>query len=183
MAMIPTKVFLTRGVGVHRHQLSAFEAALRAARIERQNLVAVSSILPPGCRIIPADEGIPTLAAGEITHCVFARAETNEFGRRITASIGLAQPAEQGRYGYISEHHGFGMTEQESGDYAEDMAATMLASTMGFDLDPEAAWNERKQLYEHSKVLIESLSLTAAAEGAAGGRWTCAVAAAVFRFD
>jgi len=180
---MPTKMFLTSGVGMHRHQLSAFEYALREADIEQQNLVSVSSILPPRCELIPRDVGVATLKPGEITFCVMARAETNEPGRRIHASIGLARPADPAMYGYIAEHHGFGMTGPQSGEYAEDLAATMLASTLGLDFDPNAAWNERKQLYEHSHVIIDSMGITAATEGADDGRWTCAVAVAVFRFD
>jgi arginine decarboxylase len=183
MFPIPQCVFLTRGVGVHRHQLTAFEYALRGADIEQQNLVAVSSILPAGCELIAPELGIATLRPGEITFCVMARAETSEPGRRISASIGLARPKDPTIYGYISEHHGFGMTESESGEYAEDLAASMLASTLGIDFDPDAAWNERKKVYETSGLIIDSLSLTAAAEGAADGSWTCAVAAAVFRFE
>lgn len=187
MFPIPQCVFLTRGVGVHRHRLTAFEYALREADIEQQNLVTVSSILPAGCEIIGLEKGVATLQAGEITFCVMARAETDEPGRRITASIGLARPTDATHYGYISEHHGFGMTELESGDYAEDLAATMLASTLGVEFDPDAAWNERKQIYLMSDMIVESLSLTAAAQGANQGanrgEWTCAVAAAVFRFE
>jgi arginine decarboxylase len=182
MFPIPQCVFLTRGVGVHRHQLTAFEYALREADIEQQNLVTVSSILPAGCGLITPEIGVPTLQAGEITFCVMARAETSEPGRRITASIGLARPKDPAIYGYISEHHGFGMTEAESGEYAEDLAATMLASTLGIDFDPDAAWNERKRVYETSELIVDSLSITAATQGDAEGRWTCAVAAAVFRF-
>jgi arginine decarboxylase len=182
MFPIPKSVFLTRGVGRHRHQLTAFEYALRDADIEQQNLVSVSSILPPGCKLIPPEVGIATLSPGEITFCVMARAETNESGRRIVAGIGLARPKEDSRYGYISEHHGFGMTEAETADYVEDLAATMLASTLGIEFDPSAAWNERKKQYEHSQLIIESLSVTAAAQGDDAGLWTCAVAAAVFRF-
>jgi arginine decarboxylase len=183
MFPIPQCAFLTRGVGVHRHQLTAFEYALREADIEQQNLVTVSSILPAGCELIPVEIGVATLHPGEITFCVMARAETSEPGRRISASIGLARPKDPTIYGYISEHHGFGMTEVESGDYAEDLAATMLASTLGIEFDPNAAWDERKRVYEMSDLIVESLSLTAAAEGAPNGDWTCAVAAAVFRFS
>jgi arginine decarboxylase len=182
MFPIPQCVFLTRGVGVHRHQLTAFEYALRDADIEQQNLVSVSSILPPGCELIPADAGIPNLQPGEITFCVMARAETSEPGRRISASIGLARPKNPAVYGYISEHHGFGMTEQQSGEYAEDLAATMLASTLGIEFDPDAAWNERKRVYEMSDLMVDSMSITAASQGAEDGNWTCVVAAAVFRF-
>ena len=182
MFPVPTSVFLTRGVGVHRDQLTAFEFALRDADIEQQNLVSVSSIVPPGCRLIPAAEGIETLRPGEITFCVLARAETNEPGRRVHASVGIARPTDPSVYGYISEYHGFGKTEQESSDYAEDLAATMLATTLGIDFDPDAAWNERRRVYETSGHVFDSTSITAAAEGNSNGLWTCAVAVAVFRF-
>jgi arginine decarboxylase len=111
---------------------------------------------------------------------VLARSETNEFGRHVYASLGLATPADPDVYGYISELHGYGMTAQESGEQAEDLAATMLASTLGLDFDPEAAWNERKQIYEHSGLIIDSRSITAAAECGPNNQWTCAIAAAVF---
>ncbi len=182
MFPIPQCVFLTRGVGQHRHRLTAFEYALRDADIEQQNLVAVSSILPAGCDLVPVERGVATLQPGEITFTVLARAETDEPGRRIAASIGLARPREPTLYGYISEHHGYGVTERDSGDYAEDLAATMLASSLGIEFDPDATWNERKKVYETSELIVESLSLTAAAQGAPGGGWTCAIAAAVFRF-
>ena len=182
MFPVPTCFFLTSGVGIHREQLTAFELALRDADIEQQNLVSVSSILPPGCQELKRENGVSTLRPGEITFCVMARTETNEPGRRIHSSIGLARPTDPAMYGYISEHHGFGMTSEESGDYAEDLAATMLASTLGIEFDPNAAWDERKRTYQTSNLIISSSSMTAAAQGAARGGWTCAVAAAVFRF-
>ena len=182
MFPLPTSMFLTKGIGVHRHQLTSFELALRDADIEQQNLVSISSILPPHCKLIPREEGITTLRPGEITFSVLARTETNEPGRHIHASIGLARPADPEMYGYIAEHHGYGMRADQSGEYTEDLAATMLASTLGIEFDPGAAWNERKKLYENSQLIIESLSITAAAQGDESGLWTCAVAAAVFRF-
>lgn len=182
MFPLPTQVFLTKGIGVHRHRLTSFELALRDADIEQQNLVSISSILPAGCKLIAREEGVAMLRPGEITFSVLARAETDEPGRRVHASIGLARPADPSMYGYIAEHHGWGATADESGEYAEDLAATMLASTLGVEFDPGAAWNERKKLYEHSQLIIESMSITAAALGDNSGLWTCAVAAAVFRF-
>lgn len=179
----PTRMFLTKGVGIHRHALAAFEFALRDADIEQQNLVYVSSILPPHCQVVAREDGVALLKPGEITFCVLARAETDECGRHVHASIGLARPADPNMYGYISEEHGFGMTAEASGAQAEDLAATMLASTLGLDFDPEAAWNERKQIYEHSSLIIDSTSITAEAEGGADDRWTCVIAAAVFLFS
>jgi arginine decarboxylase len=183
VSQIPQCVFLTRGKGVHRHQLTAFEYALRDADIEQQNLVTVSSILPPGCELITREAGVATLQPGELTFCVLARAETNEAGRHIAASIGLARPSDPKLYGYISEYHGFGKTEIESGDYAEDLAATMLASTLGIEFDPDAAWNERRKVYETSQLIVDTMSITSAAEGAPREQWTCVVACAVFRMS
>ena len=179
----PTRMFLTKGVGVHRYALTAFELALLYEDFEQQNLVYVLSILPPRCQVITREVGVELLSPGDITFCVLARSETNEFGRHVYASLGLATPADPDMYGYISELHGYGMTAEASGEQAEDLAATMLASTLGLDFDPEAAWNERKQIYEHSSLIIDSTSITAAAECGANNHWTCAIAAAVFLFS
>ena len=112
-----------------------------------------------------------------------ARAETNEAGRRIAAGIGLARPKDPAHYGYISEHHAFGMTDAEMRDYVEDLAATMLASTLGVEFNPDAAWDERKRAYEMSNLIVDSQSIAAAAVGAPRSEWTCVVAAAVFLFN
>ncbi len=182
MFPIPKRVFLTRGVGAHRQQLSAFEYALRDADIEQQNLVSVSSILPPQCELIERTVGIAALSPGEITFCVMARAETNEPGRWITAGIGLARPKDSAQYGYISEHHGFGMSEAQTIDFVEDLAATMLASTLGIEFNPDAAWDERKRVYDMSNLIVDPHSIVAVAQGSQRGDWTCVVAAAVFLF-
>jgi arginine decarboxylase len=182
MFPVAKRVFLTRGVGVHRQRLTAFEYALRDADIEQQNLVSVSSILPPHCALIPRNVGVAALSPGEITFCVMARAETDELGRFIAAGIGLARPTDASHYGYISEHHAFGMSEADTGEYVEDLAATMLASTLGIEFDPDAAWDERKRVYAMSNLIVDTHSIVAAAQGAPRGDWTCVVAAAVFLF-
>ena len=83
------------------------------------------------------------LTPGEITFVVLARNETQEAHRLIVSSVGLAIPSKKAQYGYISEHHTFGQTEEAAGDYVEDLAATMLATTMGIEFNPETAWRER----------------------------------------
>lgn len=178
--MIPTKVFFTRGVGRHKEKLQSFELALRSAGIAHCNIVSVSSILPPNCRIISRQKGLQQLSAGQITFSVLARAETNEPGRQLAASIGLAQPAQGHQYGYLSEHHSFGQTDKVAGDYAEDLAASMLATTLGIAFDPDQAWDERKQLYRMSGRFIRTSSITQSARGDKKGLWTTVLAAAVF---
>ena len=142
---IPKSMFFTRGVGRHKDYLQSFELALRDAGIEKYNIVAVSSIYPPGCKKISKDDGLRYLEdkAGAILFTVMARNATNEPNRLVAASIGVAQPADKTQYGYLSEHHPFGETDKTAGEYAEDLAATMLATTLGLGFDPNAAWDER----------------------------------------
>jgi len=173
-------MFFTKGVGVHKDKLAAFELALRHAGIERQNLVYVSSILPPQCKIIPKNRGIKHLKPGQITYCVMARNETNEPNRLLASSIGVAIPTEKSSYGYLSEHHSFGETNKKAGDYAEDLAATMLATTLGITFDPETAWDERKQLYKSSGNIFKTRNICQSAEGDRNGLWTVVIAAGVF---
>lgn len=179
--MVPKKVFLTKGVGIHKDKLASFELALRNAGIEKCNLVYVSSIFPPGCKMISKEEGVPQLKAGQITYCVMARNETNEPNRLISSSIGLAVPTEkEEQYGYLSEHHGFGETAKKTGDYAEDLAATMLATTLGIEFNSELAWQEREQVYKASGKIFKTNAVCQSAEGNKDGLWTTVLAAAVF---
>jgi arginine decarboxylase len=178
--MIPKRMFVTKGVGVHKDKLSSFEVALRNAGIEKCNRVYVSSIMPPNCKIISKMDGLNALHPGQITFCVMARNETNEPNRLISAAIGIAVPKDQKNYGYISEHHRFGETAKVSGDYAEDLAATMLATTLGIPFDPNLAWDERKQVYHASGHIFKTRHICQSTEGNKEGLWTTAIAAAVF---
>ncbi|UCB61267.1 MAG: arginine decarboxylase, pyruvoyl-dependent [Candidatus Bathyarchaeota archaeon] len=178
--MIPSSFFLTRGVGKHRECLQSFELALRNAGIHYCNIVNVSSIVPPGCRLLPRSRGLKRIKPGEITFVVLSRNSTNEPHRLVAASIGVAMPSEKDSYGYLSEHHSFGQTREAAGDYAEDLAATMLATTMGIPFDPEIAWDEKKQLFKTSGLIIRTTNITQSATGDKKGLWTTVIAAAVF---
>ncbi|MBI4679656.1 MAG: arginine decarboxylase, pyruvoyl-dependent [Nitrospirae bacterium] len=181
--MIPKKVFFTKGVGIHKDKLASFELALRSAGIEKCNLVYVSSIFPASCRVISKDAGLKLIQPGEITFCVMARNETNEPNRLISSAIGLAIPKNNSTYGYLSEHHSYGETAKKSGEYAEDLAASMLATTLGISFDPNLAWDERKQVYKTSKYTFRSTHICQSAEGHKHGLWTTVAASAVFIID
>ncbi|MBI5471657.1 MAG: arginine decarboxylase, pyruvoyl-dependent [Ignavibacteriae bacterium] len=176
---VPGKIFFTKGVGRHKDYLQSFELALRDAKIEKCNLVTVSSIFPPNCKRIPTDDGLKLLQPGQITFAVMARNATNEPNRLIAASIGVAQPADPNQYGYLSEHHPFGETDEKAGDYSEDLAATMLASTLGVEFDPNTAWDEREKLYKMSGKIVRTYNVTQSAEGHKDGIWTTVVATAI----
>ena len=129
MGPFPKGVFLTKGVGKHREKLNSFELSLRAAGIAEFNLVRVKSIFPPNCKLITPQEGLRYLSPGQIVYAVMSDNATDEPHRLIAASVGVAIPANPSYYGYLSEHHSFGETEQKAGDYAEDLAAMMLATS------------------------------------------------------
>jgi arginine decarboxylase len=178
--MIPKYFFLTKGVGKHKEQLQSFELALRDAKIQHLNLVNVSSIIPPGCQNITLEHGVEMLRPGEITFLVLARNATNEPHRLIASSIGVAIPSGNNNYGYLSEHHSYGQPDDKAGDYAEDLAASMLATTMGLQFDPEIAWHEKEQLFKASGMIIQTRNVTQSATGDKDGQWTTVIAAAVF---
>jgi arginine decarboxylase len=180
--LVPTKIFLTKGVGRHKYKLKSFEDALRQSGVAQQNLVQISSILPPRCKIISREEGIKLLVPGSICFCVLARTETNEYGRLIASSVGIAVPKDRAKWGYLSEVHGHGMGRREAEDMSEDLAAEMLGTTLGIDVNPDLAWSEKEQAYKSSRLIIKTSNITQTARGAKD-LWTTTVALAVCLFD
>ena len=180
MGPTPKGIFLTKGVGKHREKLTSFELSLRSAGIAEFNLVRVKSIFPPYCKLITPQEGLKHLTSGQVVFAVMSDNATNEPHRLIAASVGVAIPANTSMYGYLSEHHSFGETDQKAGDYAEDLAATMLATILGVDFDPNVGYDERKDIWRLSDKIVTTRNVTQSAIGDRDGLWTTVVTAAVF---
>ncbi|OGF70945.1 arginine decarboxylase, pyruvoyl-dependent [Candidatus Giovannonibacteria bacterium RIFCSPHIGHO2_02_FULL_44_11] len=181
--MVPKKIFFTKGVGTHKEKLASFELALRDAGIAACNLILVSSILPPGCKKVSKEEGVKYIRPGEIVFCVYDREQTKEPNRLIAASVGMAIPADENQHGYLSEHHAYGETEEKAGDYAEDLAASMLATTLGIEFNSDTAWDEKEQLFKMSGKIVKTSNITQSAIGNKDGLWTTVFSAAVFIND
>jgi arginine decarboxylase len=177
---VPRKVFFTRGIGKHKEKLSSFELALRSAGIERFNLVSVSSILPPGCKIITPKKGLAELSPGQIVYTVISKNSSNEPGRLLASAIGCAIPVDQKLYGYLSEHSSFGQREREAGEYAEDLAAEMLASTLGIPFNLDSNYDEKREIFKIDGRIVRTRNISQAAICDKGGKWTTVIAAAVF---
>ena len=178
-APIPTRVFFTKGVGRHRYKAQSAELALRHAGIEKFNLVQVSGILPARCKIITVTEGIRRLIPGQVAFGVMSESSSDEPNRLLSSGIGVAMPIRD-QYRYIARHTGYGLTEERTGDYVEDMAATMLAMTLGIEFDPQRNYDERKEIYRMSGNVVRTRNIVQTAEGDKNGLWTTVVAAAVF---
>jgi arginine decarboxylase len=179
ISYVPKIMFLTKGKGIHKDSLTSFELALRDAEIADLNLVSISSIKPPQCKIVSRQEGRKFLMPGQIVFAIMARSSTNEPNRLIAASIGLARPVDDTRHGYLSEHHSTGETAQKAGDYAEDMAMEMLATTLGLPNDASLTWNQREEQWRLSEKIYKTQNITQSAEGHKDGLWTTVISAAI----
>src|ERR1700677_2446781 len=156
MAFVAKKIFLTKGVGKHRERLSSFELALRNAGIAACNIVRVSSIFPPYCKLISRSEGLKHLKPGQ-----------------------AAFTADKSMFGYLSEHHSFGESEEIAGEYTEELAAEMLATTLNVEFDPDLSWDEKKEVYRISNKIVRTMNITQSAVGDKRGLWTTVLAAAI----
>ncbi len=181
--MVPKRIFLTKGVGKHKERLTSFELALRDAGIAAQNLVRVSSIFPPHCKLISRKEGVKYLHSGEVTFAVVAENSTHEPHRLMASSIGLAIPTDRSTYGYLSEHHSFGETDEQAGEYAEELAAEMLATTLDVEFDSDKSWDEKKEIYRISNKIVRTTNITQSGVGDKHGKWITVIAAAILIFD
>ncbi len=176
---VPSKIFVTKGVGQHKEKLASFELALRQAGIAPFNLVKISSIFPPHCKLISREEGLKHLKPGQIIFLVMSENATDEPQRVLSASVGLAIPNNPIHYGYMSEQHSLGQNKEEEGQYVEYHAAYMLATTLGKKFDLDEIWNEDKSLYQISEnIIVKTDNITQNAIGKKNV-WTTAFAAAV----
>lgn len=175
---VASKLILTRGVGHNKEKLVSFELALRNAKIAFFNIVQVSSIFPPRCEIVSAKKGLSELTPGQIVHAVLAQASTNEHHRLIGASVGVAVPKDRERFGYLSEYHSFGEDDKTAGDYAEDIAAQMLATILGVEFDVDESYNKRLDQWKLSDQIVTTRNITQTAIGKRNV-WTTVVAAAL----
>jgi len=180
ISMVPKTCFLTKGKGVHKEKLTSFEMALRDAGIAPLNLVRVSSIFPPRCKILSKEEGKKYLKPGQIAFAVMSESSTNEPHRLIAATVGIAIPRDRKLFGYLSEHHSYGETEKEAGDYAEDLAAGMLATTLGLEFDADKSWDANREIYRLHEHIVTARNITQTAVGDKKGLWTTVLAASVF---
>ena len=176
---VPKKIFLTKGVGLHKEKLASFELALREAGIAPLNLITVSSILPPHCKFIDKGEGVKLLKPGQVVPVVLAKSESNIPSTLVSSGVGVAVPRDKEHYGYLSEHHCTGMDDIIMEEYVEDLAAEMLATTYGVKFDPDASWDEKRELWSIDNRIVKTKSEVQTSIVSDEGLWTTTIAAAV----
>ena len=165
MSHVPKMVFFVKGKGYHKSKLASLEHAMRGAGIEKFNLVKVTSILPPNCIEVNREDGLKNLQAGQVVFTVMSHISSNVYNRMICASVGVAKPTDKNLYGYLSEHHVSGEDADNVGNFAQSLAADMLATALGKTLDSKE---------------VETKNITECATVKEGGEWLTVLAAAIF---
>ena len=176
--LVPSKVFLVRGVGRHKEKLVSFEKALREAGIAPYNLVRVSSIFPPHCRYITRAAGLKLLQPGQILFVVLSENATNDPGQVISSSIGMAVPDDPSHYGYLAEHSDTGKSARDTAAHCEYLAAEMLATKLGEKLKEPGPGTPAKSFRISNGLSLKTRSVCQSAKGETG-LWTTTIAAAV----
>ncbi len=123
------------------------------------------------------------LLPGEVVFAVVAENCTREPHRLVASSIGVAIPADRNSYGYLSEHHSFGETEEQAGEYAEELAAEMLATTLDLEFDPDKSWDEKKNIYASQQDRPHQPMSRSRRSAISAGCWTTTIAAAILIFE
>lgn len=178
--MIPKKVFFVKGKGYHKSKLGSFEQALRDAGIAQFNLVEVSSILPPNSIEVSKEDGTSQLHPGQIVYTVLSRISSNAKNQLISTSIGVAQPKNHNTHGYLSEYHAYDIKPEKAGEISEGLATEMLATILGIRFNPEANYDEKKEIFIMNGKIIETKNITESTTVRKKNEWATVIAAAIF---
>lgn len=104
----PTLYFLVSGASDGFTPLNAFDGALLQAGIGNTNIIKMSSIVPPRCKLIAPI----TLPPGALVPAAYASITSDVPGEIIAAGVAIALPKERNRNGLIMEYSAKGKKEQ-----------------------------------------------------------------------
>lgn len=181
MSLVPKRIFFVKGKGFSTNsELRSFEEALRDARIEKFNIVRVSSIIPPYCKEVGKEEGLKELKAGQIIYSVMSKISSNKRDKVISASIGVAKPLKKEDYGYLSEKHSIDEDPKIVSKLTEELAVEMFATTHGYSIDSNVSFKENKEIFKDDKKILETKSITESTLVKIEGEWATVIAAAIF---
>ncbi len=111
---------VSRGAGTGRTPLSAFDAALRAAGTADFNLVRLSSVIPPGSRVVDLGAGQRAPGNhGDLLYCVYSAGYATRPGESAWAGI---------TWGLRSDDSGAGVFVEHSATSGDDLEWLLAAS-------------------------------------------------------
>jgi arginine decarboxylase len=148
MTFSPTRIFFSRGVGVHSIQRVAVQRAMEDAGVQDLNLVKVTSVIPARCEVITSRHGLRLLEPGSVCFGVIAQGETNEPHQRVTAALCWGQPIGDDLPGYITEieeEQTKGKSEKTAVDEAGQALVHLFGDKIGANVNAERVWGARGQ--------------------------------------
>ena len=104
----PDAYFFAQGASEGYMPLNAFDGALLASGVGNTNLVKMSSIVPPGARLIePA-----TIPYGALVPVAYASITSSIKGQTISAAVAAAFPEDEAMPGLIMEYSATGPSDE-----------------------------------------------------------------------
>ena len=97
---MPTRYFLASGTSEGYTSLNAFDGALLQAGIGNTNIVKMSSIVPPHCKLV-APIALPP---GALVPAAYAAITSDVPGEIISAGVAVALPEDEDQNGLIMEY-------------------------------------------------------------------------------
>ena len=153
---------------------------LRDAGIAGTNLVLISSIFPPQAKLISRKEGLKKIKRLDKFYLQFIQKikQMNHIEYVLHLWVLLNQKTSLDMDIFLNTNL-LDKMKLQAGDYAEDIAAQMLASSLGIPFDADKAWNEKRQQWSISGEIYKTHNITQTTKGDKDGKWTTVFAAAV----
>lgn len=95
-------------------QLAAFDAALRELGVGDANLIRLSSVIPPGARLVRGGRVRKPIGWGDRLYCVYAAAHAETPDARVAAGLGWVLRADGSGAGLFVEHEAETAAEVEA---------------------------------------------------------------------
>jgi len=176
--IVPKQMFFTKGVGYHRNKLQALNQRFVMPASRSATLLRYRASSRRNVRLSLRPRGSRNSKQGKSPSLFLPRGDsgTKPSGFCIRRSCTTEK---QEAIRLYQRTPWFWPDSQEGFDFAEDLAATMLASTLGIELDPDKDWNERKMVYQVGERQFVSRSTAQTARGHKDSLWTTVIACAV----
>jgi arginine decarboxylase len=126
------RILVSHGTGEGPTELAAFDAALLATGVENYNLLALSSVVPPGSEVVRERFVAPHDKYGRRLYVVIAQQRASEPGTGAYAGLGWVQEPDSAR-GLFVECEGHSHAEVH-----DDIVATLdsMTARRGFAYGP-----------------------------------------------
>lgn len=98
------RIVLATGIGRGPTELAAFDAALLDAGVANYNLICLSSVIPPGSRIVQERWHTPAHEYGRRLYVVMSQMRESRLGHEVHAGVGWVRDENEGHGLFVELH-------------------------------------------------------------------------------